>query len=339
MSRWSNTASATTNDTPPSVTPPTNLQATATSSSTIDLSWNDNTSGEDFFEIQRSTSPDGGFATITTLPIGSTSYTDQNLSPNTTYYYRARVSLNDVLSRWSNTANTTTDDINVCTDCIDLRNYTLSSYSNNDPGSASVSSNGLSITLTSNSWKSINLSYDVTPNTVLEFDFSSTSEGEIHGMGFDTDNGASSDRIFKVFGTQNWGIIDFDNYAGGTQNYQIPVGTFYTGNFDRLVFANDDDVDASGNATFSNIKIYESSNISTTEAITLDKTVPVLVYPNPASEKLYLENASNSEIKVYNTYGQVVLEHKGTEELDISQLENGIYFLRTKDQFIRFIKR
>ena len=108
LSDWSNTANATTDDNPPPVNPPSNLVATATSTSTIDLSWNDNTSGEDFFEIQRSTSPDGGFTTITTLPIGSTTYTDENLNANTTYYYRVRVSLNDVLSDWSNTDNATT---------------------------------------------------------------------------------------------------------------------------------------------------------------------------------------------------------------------------------------
>ncbi|MEO1086654.1 MAG: hypothetical protein AAFY88_20665, partial [Acidobacteriota bacterium] len=101
--------------------------------------------------------------------------------------------------------------------------------------------------------------FTVTANTVVEFDFSSSAQGEIHGIGFDADNTLSSDRIFKVHGTQNWGITDFDNYAGGTASYSIPVGSYFTGSNMRLVLVNDKDSGTLNNtSTFTNVRVFES---------------------------------------------------------------------------------
>ncbi len=45
-------------------------------------------------------------------------------------------------------------------------------------------------------------------------DFQSTAQGEIHGIGFDVDDTLSAGSCFKLYGTQAWGIRDYDNYAG-----------------------------------------------------------------------------------------------------------------------------
>jgi hypothetical protein len=84
----------------------------------------------------------------------------------------------------------------------------------------------------------------VTADTVLEFDFSSSAQGEIHIIGFDSDLSVSANRGFQLYGTQLWGILDFANYtsADGTKHYVIPVGQFYTGTFQYLFFGNDHDV-------------------------------------------------------------------------------------------------
>ena len=115
--------------------------------------------------------------------------------------------------------------------------------------------------LDGNAWKKIAFPYAVTVDSVLEFDFSSTREGEIHGIGFDTDDVLSPDRTFELFGSQTWGLQNYATYVdppGGVAHYVIPVGTFYTGAFDRLFFVNDHDTGApKGNGTFSNVKVYE----------------------------------------------------------------------------------
>jgi hypothetical protein len=106
-SAYSNTASATTFLLPPPLAPPSNLTATAVSSSQINLAWTDNSSSETGFRIARST--DG----LVWLPIGTTaanvvSYNNTGLSASTLYYYRvrARSAIGD--SANSNTASAIT---------------------------------------------------------------------------------------------------------------------------------------------------------------------------------------------------------------------------------------
>lgn len=88
-------------------TAPTNLSATAASSSQIDLAWTDNSSNEDGFKIERST--DGtNFSQIATVGSNTVSYSSTGLSANTTYYYRVRAYNTGGDSNYSNTASATT---------------------------------------------------------------------------------------------------------------------------------------------------------------------------------------------------------------------------------------
>jgi len=91
-SAFSNTACATT---PVPVVPPpgapTNLAAGATSPTAIDLSWKDNASDEQGFELWRSTAgPAGAFALLDTVGPSSTSASDAGLSDATEYCYQVR---------------------------------------------------------------------------------------------------------------------------------------------------------------------------------------------------------------------------------------------------------
>ncbi|GFO72715.1 hypothetical protein BJAS_P3184 [Bathymodiolus japonicus methanotrophic gill symbiont] len=119
-----------------------------------------------------------------------------------------------------------------------------------------------SLHLTGNRWQQIALNYTLTANTVIEFDFSSNTEGEIHAFGFDTDLRQDKNFAFQLFGTQNWGIGSFNNYssANGTQHYVTPVGQFYIGQMQYLFFVNDHDVvPATAESLFSNIMVYENT--------------------------------------------------------------------------------
>ena len=110
-----------------------------------------------------------------------------------------------------------------------------------------------------NTWRQVPLDYQITENTVLEFDFASTTEGEIHGIGFDSDNAISGDLTFNIHGTQNWGIRDAATYGGGGyESFVIPVGRYYTGSASSLFFVNDDDAAAAGNGAFRNVRVYEA---------------------------------------------------------------------------------
>lgn len=144
---------------------------------------------------------------------------------------------------------------------VDFNDYTLTSYSSQDENpDVSIEDGGATLRIVGNGWKKIVFPYDITPNTVIEFDFESGRRGDIHGIGFDTDNNISGNRVFKLYGTQNWGLRDYDNYAGETpKHYVIPVGTFYTGSHDYMVFVMDHDKNnPNGESVFSNIRVYEA---------------------------------------------------------------------------------
>src|SRR5262249_52131646 len=92
---------------------PTNLTATAVSSSQINLTWQDNSSNETGFLIERST--DGVHWTlVATVGHNVTSYSDTGLSRRTKYYYRVRAtpptagSADIPSSAYSNVASATT---------------------------------------------------------------------------------------------------------------------------------------------------------------------------------------------------------------------------------------
>jgi titin len=86
---------------------PSNLIATPISSSQIDLTWQDNSSDETGFMIERKTGADS-YAQIATAGAGVTSYSNTALTTNTTYYYRVRAYNAAGNSGYSNEASATT---------------------------------------------------------------------------------------------------------------------------------------------------------------------------------------------------------------------------------------
>ena len=96
----SNVASAVTPAAQPPATPGA-LTATGVATNQINLTWVDNSSNEDGFNVERSTNG-GNYTTLTMLAAGSTSYADAGLAPGTTYFYR----LQAFRSCWGNSAYT-----------------------------------------------------------------------------------------------------------------------------------------------------------------------------------------------------------------------------------------
>ena len=86
---------------------PSNLLATVVSSSSISLSWTDNSSIESGFQISRKGT--GSYQPLTTVGPNVTTYLDStNLNPNSLYYYRVRAASGTVYTAYSNVSSTTT---------------------------------------------------------------------------------------------------------------------------------------------------------------------------------------------------------------------------------------
>ena len=91
-------------------TAPTGLSASTASSSSISLSWTDNSDDETGFKVYRSSADSSweSASLITTTTSNAISYTNTGLSASTIYYYRVKASNASGDSSWSNTASAAT---------------------------------------------------------------------------------------------------------------------------------------------------------------------------------------------------------------------------------------
>ena len=62
-----------------------------------------------------------------------------------------------------------------------------------------------------------------------------------------------------------------------------------------------------------------------------ENALQINVYPNPAKDRVVIEGIEAAEVNVYNALGQVVKTVRGTNEIDLSGLVEGVYLLRIMD--------
>jgi hypothetical protein len=95
--------------TSPALNAPSDLIATAVSSTQIDLSWTDNSSNETAFEVYSSTNSGGTFTLIHTTALDNiTSYSNTGLTAATAYYYKVRAINADGETAFTSEASATT---------------------------------------------------------------------------------------------------------------------------------------------------------------------------------------------------------------------------------------
>jgi len=121
---------------------------------------------------------------------------------------------------------------------------------------------GKGIRLWGNAWKKVEVNKEITPNTVIEFDFRCSHEGQIHGFGFDSDDQyGPSNYVFQIYGYEDRPGIGqhFNTYTGtGWKRFRIRVGRYLTGKQRYLHFIADEDVIARAESQFRNVRIYEA---------------------------------------------------------------------------------
>lgn len=110
---------------------PSSLKASAASTSSVTVSWTDNSGDESGFKLERSVNG-VDFAEIASLGTNATSFTDSGLSARTGYWYRVRAFNSVGNSAYSNTGSVTTPDVAPAAP-------TGVAAANNGDGSASVS--------------------------------------------------------------------------------------------------------------------------------------------------------------------------------------------------------
>ncbi len=66
-----------------------------------------------------------------------------------------------------------------------------------------------------------------------------------------------------------------------------------------------------------------------------------ILYPNPAKDIIFLYVCQNSDITIYDIYGNTILNYEaktGDNKLYINMLKKGIYLLKTNNEVFKFIK-
>jgi hypothetical protein len=127
-----------------------------------------------------------------------------------------------------------------------------------------------------NNWKATmrNLTVAGDGSQAIRFDFkSSGAQGEINGIGLDTDNSISSNWFYRIYGTQSWGRNDHYGYTGGGewQSYSLILNDF-SGNFNRFVFTNDADAGQATNIYYRNVRVSKYTSTEPTVYIGMEET-------------------------------------------------------------------
>lgn len=121
---------------------------------------------------------------------------------------------------------------------------------------------GRTLHLSGNAWKMVEANVELTRETVIEFEFRSPHEGQIHGVGFDNDDAyrSSDGPIFQIYGYEARRDIgqQFNDYSGdGWRRYRLRVGRYLApGSRRYLFFAADEDVTGDAESLFRNVRIY-----------------------------------------------------------------------------------
>jgi hypothetical protein len=72
----------------------------------------------------------------------------------------------------------------------------------------------------------------------------------------------------------------------------------------------------------------------------LDDAIILKIYPNPATNRIYIQHASKNDsfLDIQNGLGELVFHiqlNPGINELNISQLKNGLYILKVRGENIQ----
>lgn len=235
-------------------------------------------------------------------------------------------------------------------DCevIDFAEQPIVTYgTNQDAGTVVLTDNNKGIRLANNAWKAVELDYNMTEATWVSFWFRSSSQGEVHGIGMDDNEVLSANLTFRLYGTQSWGLGDFDGYPGDGQwrFYQIPIGQYYTLQAKYLFFTADHDVGVrSGVSEFRNVSLSEGTPCSSqprsgTEDLPASLAPSgAMLTPNPAKDQLNVQLpqlSRNASYEVIDLTGKRV--HSGNVNtrqlrLNVADLPNGAYVFRYQDQ-------
>jgi hypothetical protein len=332
---------------------PSTLAASAISSSQINVSWKDNASNETLFRIQRKTGSGGTYADVTTVGTASgtgttVNYSSTGLAASTNYYYRVRAENTSGVSAWSNEANATTSAGGGGTNFVKNPSFDVDNFDTQTPTNWST-------------WSAagtVDADYTQTdgPHTGAR-NLGHWRNGSYDVYTYQTitglTNGTYTATVWaRKFGSPSSCFLQIEGYGGATlqtnitgttyaqytiSNIQVTNGTCKIG-----VYTVGDNTSGCLSDDFVFTMAGQSLRMSTVRMST-DRLIPenninsVKVYPNPVSDKLFIELPDNNnrwQYSIMTLQGSMLqrglLILKGTQiAIDKDRINTrGVYILR-----------
>lgn len=159
-------------------------------------------------------------------------------------------------------------------DAIDFSAFDMSGFQSGrqDFGDFALSPDGMSLEQESQSWEQLLGDFTVDTNTRLQFDFSADVAGEIHGIMFTNGAKLAQSTTLQFLGSQQYGIQAHNDYTvgSGVQSYDIRLGDYFTGDFDRIVFLTDDDANLGATSVWADVKLDGATPLPLPEFDSID---------------------------------------------------------------------
>ena len=71
-----------------------------------------------------------------------------------------------------------------------------------------------------------------------------------------------------------------------------------------------------------------------------ENLLTISIYPNPVKDKLYIQGLSNtSKVSINNVLGKLVLSETTKSEIDVDNLQSGIYIIKIVDEQKEIIRK
>ncbi len=161
---------------------------------------------------------------------------------------------------------------------------------------------------------------------------STDAEGAYSVKAVDLDNDGDMDVISASFSDDKIAWYENLDGAGSFGDQQIITTNANGADFVNFADLDDDgDIDIlSASAYDGTIAWYEHSPVL---GINANNLLDFTIYPNPTSGKLTVQsNQTIKNIEVYTQLGQLILSAPNKNEIDISSLNSGIYFMKISDE-------
>lgn len=82
---------------------------------------------------------------------------------------------------------------------------------------------------------------------------------------------------------------------------------------------------------------YNNASLSTIEST---KTSKIIIYPNPTSDRFFVQGLNSGNIQVYDLNGRIVINEKYNEKgINVSALSKGVYVVKITDKNINFSEK